>query len=64
MSGVAGSSSVALNGYQLVIKGDQLGDLGSNDSHRIFRRVQPVSGAEQGADLPDLFVGRLVHDRD
>ena len=43
---------------------DQFGDLGSNHFHRVLRRVQPLSGAEQGADLPDLFVGRPVHDRD
>jgi len=43
---------------------DQFGDLGSNHFHRVLRRVQPVSGAEQGADLPDLFVGRPVHDGD
>ena len=63
-SGVARSSSVALNEYQLVIKCEQLGDFGGNDFHRIFRRVQPISGAKQGADFPDLFVGRLVHDGD
>jgi len=43
---------------------DQFGDLGSNHFHRVLRHVQPVSGAEQGADLPDLFVGRPVHDGD
>ena len=44
---------------------DQFGNLGGNDVHRVLRRVQPVSGAEQGADLPDLFVGRglLEHPR-
>lgn len=49
---------------QLIFDGDQFGDLGRDDRHRIVRRVQPVSGGEQGADLPEVFVGRLVHDRD
>jgi hypothetical protein len=47
-----------------VLNADQFGDLGGNDFHRVLRRVQPVSRAEQGADLPDLVVGRLVYDRD
>ena len=43
---------------------NQLGDLGCNHCQRLFRRVQPVSRTEQGADLPDLVVGRSVHNGD
>ncbi len=49
---------------QVVLNGDQLGDLGGNVCDRIIRRVQPISGGKQRADLPELVVGRLVHDRD
>src|SRR5688572_24372951 len=47
-----------------ILDADQFGDLGGDYFHRILRRVQPVSRAEQRADLPDLVVGRLVYDRD
>jgi hypothetical protein len=43
---------------------DQFGDLCGNDFHRVLRRVQPVSGPEQGADVPDLFPRGFVHDWD
>ncbi|MEV6815251.1 hypothetical protein AB0M52_24475, partial [Micromonospora sp. NPDC051296] len=33
-------------------------DLSGNVSHRIIRRVQPVSRGKQGANLPELVVWR------
>lgn len=41
---------------------DQLGDLGRDVRHRLLGSAQAASRAEQGADVAEVFVRRLVHD--
>lgn len=48
----------------VVLDVDHLGDLCGNDCLRMVRRVQAVSGTEQGTDHPKVVIGGLVHDRD
>src|SRR5688572_27686749 len=43
---------------------DQLGEFGRDVCHRIFCSTEAGSRAEQGADLAESFVRRLVHDGD
>lgn len=43
--------------------GDQLGNLGCDYSHRVFRRVQTASRSEHGANVAERCIGRSMHDR-
>ena len=52
-----GTESVALYRHC----GDQLGELGCDDCHRIFLSIQAVSRGEHGADFAESFVSRAVH---
>jgi len=44
--------------------GDQLGELGCDVCHRIFCSTQAATRAEQGADVAESFVRRVVHNGD
>jgi hypothetical protein len=46
------------------LEGDQLGELGRDVCHRIFCSTQAASRAEQGADIAESFVRRVVHNGD
>ena len=48
--------------YNLVNAGNQLGDLGRDVRHWIFCSVQAASRGEQGADIAESFIRRVVHD--
>ena len=44
------------------LDGGQLGELGRDGCHRLFRSAQAASRAEEGADFAESFIRRLVHD--
>ena len=44
----------------MVLRGDQLGELGRDVCHRIFRSTQAGSRAEQGAYFAESLVRRAV----
>ena len=46
------------------LKGDQLGELGRDVCHRRFCSAQAASRAEQGTDIAESFIRRVVHDGD
>ena len=46
------------------LDGDQLGELGRDVCHRIFRSTQTASRTEHGADIAESFVRRVVHNGD
>ena len=46
------------------LEGDQLGQLGRDDCHRIFLSIQAVSRGKQGTDFAESFVRRAVHNGD
>ncbi len=45
------------------LRGNQLSELGCDVCHRIFGSTQTASRAEQGANITESFVRRVVHDR-
>jgi len=51
-------------GWLWELHGHQLGELRGDVCHRIFCSTEAGSRAEQGADFPESFVRRLVHNGD
>lgn len=44
------------------LEGNQLGELVRDVCHRLFYSAQAASRAEQGADVAERFIRRVVHD--